>query len=259
MRTRDGLGRLALGGRPLLAEADALVDADEEYRILRRILASGRPSARPSAARRLRPMLLLAGAAIAAVLAVIATGVLGPANPPAARTGGHGHLALSGSRIDLAGYRFRTPAGFKASTSACEGAPSGSGPRTVFQGFAAAASAEGGCVEAGLLRTDTAYVPAGAEPVEVGSYQGYFLSHAPGDGCHLTPLTPEPCSREQANASGDPALYVEIPDAADSQHYAYLVLFSQGLTESQLIAVAESGLPTLPLSPATTTCTENCG
>jgi hypothetical protein len=48
-------------------------------------------------------------------------------------------------------------------------------------------------------------------------------------------------------------LYVYIPDAGGPQHSVYVELLAQGLTKDQLIAVAESGLQSLP--PASTTTT----
>ena len=117
--------------------------------------------------------------------------------------------------------------------------------------IATAASAEGGCVDGGIATLAStggaaailAHIPSNAEPVAVGSYQGYFLSHAPPDG----PVDPEKT-----------ALYVYIPGAAGLRHLEYVVLFAKGLTEEQLVAVAQSGLPASP--PSTTqTCTQNCG
>ena len=228
MRTRNDLERLEAAGRPLLAEAESLVDTGEEDRILARILASDRPPARPRATRRLRPALLLAAAAVvAAAIAVVSSDVFTRSNPAAAtQTGGPHRVALSGAAFQVAGYRFRSPAGFKASSSSCPGASSGSGPQTVLNGFAAAASADGGCVEAAYLIPGSPSAPdptpADAQAVDVGSYQGYFVSQG---------------------SAGD-TLYVELP--AGPAPHPYLVLFAEGLTEDQLIAVAQSGLPQNP-------------
>ncbi len=96
---------------------------------------------------------------------------------------------------------------------------------TVLDRFGAAASADGGCVEAFFLVPGSASAPTPTpvgQAVEVGSYQGYYDSE--GD-------------------SGA-TLYVELPQAsAGGSAPVILALYGQGLTEDQLIAVAESGLP----------------
>jgi hypothetical protein len=239
MHTRNALERLATAGRPLLAEADSLVDSAGEDRILERIVMSSRAPARGG---RLRPALLLAAAAIAATsVAVVATGALNNVATRAARTGGNRHVALTGPTIQLAGYHFKTPAGFKASShvSCVAGRPDG-GPGAARNGFSAAASADGGCLEAYFFGTsDAGWTPAqnGAQPVSVGVYQGYY---APMDG------------------SGDSALYVNLPNADGPSGLAvWLTFAAKGLTEQQLIAIAQSGLPaTWPGSGSTTTGTE---
>ena len=138
----------------------------------------------------------------------------------------------------MAGYHFRTPSGFKTSKASCDtvlaqlradGALGRSGPVTVMNGFKAAASADGGCVEVfieipGSPSAPTPSPPPG-EAVDVGSYQGYYDSQE-GGGANL---------------------YVELPKAGgDAAHPIFLVLYAQGLTEDQLIAVAQSGLPGSP-------------
>jgi len=207
MRTRNDLERLEAAGGPLLAEADSVVDAAEEERILERILASDRAAAataRPRPAKRVA--LVLVGAVVLAATAVLASLEIGGHRTAVPPPPAHQHVALTGPKIQLAGYRFRTPAGFK--------------------GFKAAASADGGCVEAFFLIRGNPDAPnptpTDAQPVAVGSYQGYFVSQG---------------------SAGD-TLYVELP--AGPAPHPYLVLYSQGLTEDQLIAVAQSGLPQNP-------------
>jgi hypothetical protein len=238
MRSRNDLERLAVAGRPLLIQADSLVDGVEQDRILERIFASDR-SAR-AVHRYGRAALVLAGVAVFAAAGAAAALEIGHGNGPVTAPNGHHEVALSGARIELAGYRFRTPAGFKASTSSC--APA-SNETPVRNGFAAAASAAGGCVEAAFLIGESQVlggaIPAAAEPVDVGSYRGHYAAGAP-----------------EADAS---TLYVELPNATGDQRFAYLVLIAHGLTEDQLVAVAESGLPTVPLRPTTTTGTESSG
>lgn len=229
--------------------------------VLRRADAAsrGRPASTSAPRRNVRLVVALAGiVVVSAVVAVAAVRIGGGTQPVSKRVGHHSH-ALTGATIQLAGYRFRTPAGFKGSSGAC----ADSGP--LLRGFSSAASAEGGCIYGGILTLEStgapsailAHIPAKVEPVAVGDYQGYFLAHAPPDsGCHPTPPSTQPCSNPPP--VGDMALYVFIPHAAGPGQLRYVVLYAEGLTEYQLIEVARSGLPSLSTS-TTPTCTENCG
>lgn len=243
MRTCDELERLAAASRPLLAEADSLVGAADEERILARVLAFDRAAAATHRRRRTGLVLVLVGALVAA--GIVASLEFGRGSSPSSRPNGHHHqLALSGSRIQLAGYKFRTPAGFKPATKSCISGPVASKPRPSIDGFAAAASADGGCVElVYLVAADWlqahGLMPDAADAVGVGRYQGYFVP-------------PQTSGKEST-------LYVNLP-GADGKRVVFLVLLSKGLTEAQLIAVAESGLPTLPpTGPTATTGTEGSG
>ena len=216
MRTDNELERLTAAEPELLGQAESLVDASEQEQILDRILASGRPRAagRSRVNRRRRTALLLVGAALAA--AVVAVASIGHGSQPASLSHGPHRFALSGATIKLAGYRFRTPAGFSRSATACAASPSAAG-----DGFAAAASADGGCVEAFyLISTSGPAISPGATPVGVGSHQGYVVAQ---DG------------------SDKSTLYVVLPGAG--KYWQALLLSSEGLTEDQLIAVVLSGLP----------------
>lgn len=232
MRASNELDRLSAAEPALLADTEPVVDAREEGRILEGILASSRPLAthRGRMTRRQRTAYLLLGVALAAAAVAAASIGHGRANPSTSRSSIH--HPLSGARIALAGYRFRTPAGFKKSASSCGSAPAAGKPTTVLNGFAAAASGDGGCVEAAYLiapsdLTRATVIPAAAKPVDVGTYQGDYVS---------------------SDSSGQSALYVDLPKAGGSQNLAYLVLLARGLTEDELIAVAVSGLPGAPAS-----------
>ncbi len=223
MRTRSSLERLAASGQPLLAQSDALVDAVEEDRIHAQIVSSGRS---PAARRHRPPRAALVAAAVTVIVAasVVAGLELHRGAARVAVPAGHDqhpHMTLDGARIQMAGYHFRTPAGFTATDTACSPPASDGQPVTVLNSFASAASADGGCVEAFLLApgspTAPPATPADATPVAVGSYQGYYVP-------------------------SDTTLYVAIPTANGPS--TYLVLYAQGLTEDQLIAIAVSGLPT---------------
>ena len=96
-----------------------------------------------------------------------------------------------------------------------------SSPSAAGNGFAAAASADGGCVEAFyVISTSGSAIPQGATPVDVGSYQGYVVAQDGAD---------------------DSALYVVLP--GPGKYWQALLLSAKGLTEAQLVAVAQSGLP----------------
>jgi len=220
MRTRNALERLAVAGSPLLAEAESLVDAGEEEQILAQILASDRRVAAPHRSR--RPVLVLAlGAIVTAAVAVVSTGAFTHSNPAAE----HHRIVLTGPKLQLAGYHFRTPAGFTASSTACASGHR-TGQSTAMQNFAAAASADGGCLEAFIMISlNGSAVPADATPVDVGAYQGYITA---------------------ADSSQRMTLYVELPALGGEINWQAVVLVSQGLTTEQLIAVAQSGLPATP-------------
>ena len=226
MRTRNSLERLAA-----VAPAEPLLEAGEEDRILERIVASDR-----SPLRRRRPIAIALVAATVVGAAVAAVATYGHATPPSRATGGHHPTALTGARIEAAGYHFRTPAGFTATsesscgTTSSDSGPHGiskSGPVSVMNGFSVAASADGGCVAAFFMLSHDGTTPAdnGATPVSVGNYQGYYTA---------------------PDASGQSALYVALPKADPAAGPVYLALYSEGLTEDQLIAVAQSGLPANP-------------
>jgi hypothetical protein len=211
MRTRNSLERLAA-----LAPAEPSIDSGEEDRILQRILASDR-----HVRRRRGPIAVALVATVAIGAAVAAYATHGHATSP--RTASH-HAVLSGARIEAAGYHFSTPAGFTSSDASCQGAtpaPAGT-PETPANAMRSAASADGGCIEIFYLIAGSPTAPnpfVTGEPVDVGSYQGYY----------------DP----QGDAGA--TLYVELPQG--DARPVFLVLYAQGLTEDQLIAVAQSGLP----------------
>ncbi len=138
----------------------------------------------------------------------------------------------TGDTLRLANYSFGLPAGFKAATGPCTTSSSSGAPLTVLGGMVAAASTAGGCIEAGLAAGAVHGPPSGAQPVQVGTYQG-FVS--------VTSATSE-------------TLYVEIP-TVDGDHY--LILTAVGLSAQELIDIAEAGLPGSPASSEP--CSESCG
>jgi len=90
-----------------------------------------------------------------------------PARPPEAAS-----APPNAASIQLAGYTFTLPAGFKPTNKNC-GTPPGA-PTSFDSRFAAGASADGGCflVSVVLLQQAT-----DATPVQIGPYQGYVSSY----------------------------------------------------------------------------------
>jgi hypothetical protein len=233
MRTHNELERLAAARQSLLPDVEATLVANEEDRILERILASPRV---PVVARRRGPLMLVAAAASAAAAAIATFALSGGRMPGTAPRVAHQRAAT----FALASYKFRLPAGYTASTDPCSSAQFWGGlhghqgaPAPVPDSSAAAASADGGCLLASLIGGDTT-LPANATAVTLGPYAG-FVAVAP--------------------AGSQKALFVEIPDAAGNH---YLLLMSQALTTQQLITVAESGLPAGVPRPGQA-CATNCG
>jgi hypothetical protein len=177
----------------------------------------------------------VAGAAAAALVVVGAFAVMGGGDShPTSGTHPAATVPVAGTTIRLAGYSFQLPAGYQTVGSNCGALPPGltTIPVVGENSFAAAASTSGGCIEALLAAGDAATVPAGAQSVQVGPYQGFVT----------------------LGAATDVVLYVEIP-AAEGHHD--LVLVANGLTANQVVAIAESGLPS-SIGP-TTPCTTGCG
>ena len=178
----------------------------------------------------------VAGAAAAALIVVGALAVAGGGDShPTSGTHPAATVPAAGTTIRLAGYSFQLPAGYQTVGSDCAALPPGLTPTIPVVGensFAAAASTRGACIEALLAAGNVATVPAGAQSVQVGPYQGFVTAGAPTDV----------------------VLYVEIP-AAERHHD--LILVASGLNADQVVAIAESGLPS-SIGPATP-CTSGCG
>ena len=237
------------GGRRALTEA-VRIERVERDKVVRRpqLVSSGDgPQSQPRSGRLSRRAALGAAAALAAAAAVI--GLLTatpnertPAGHRSAGRSGASTLPLSrGVTLRLAGYNFALPAGFQTFAGQCPHASSPSRKELKPHVWKSAKAVDGGCVEVEVvLAAGTAVVPPSpaAEPVPVGSYQGYLLTASPAT----------------TQSSTGETLYVVIPSA---QGDGYLVLSALGLTPAQLITIAESALPGAP--GTTTPCPNNCG
>jgi hypothetical protein len=208
MRTHDSLERLAA----VAPKTGPLPDAGKEDRILAGILATPRDVPRRSLVR--PALVLVALAAIGAVIAVISTG------GTVKNVRHDSHIALTGARLSLAGYHFRTPAGFQDSSIPCEPGAT--------DAYSAAASADGGCVSAYFMLSTGKYAIApDAQSVDVGGRQGYVVLNA--------------ATTTTATSATTVYLYVAMPPQGD--YRPYLMLIGKGLSADQLEAIAESGLP----------------
>ncbi len=189
----------------------------------------------------------LIGVASVAASAIVVVGALalfaggGRSAPMHSFAGGHpdvtrpavGTQPVSGATIRLAGYSFKLPSGYEPVRSSCGVAWPNRGPKMGFAGATSyARSTDGGRVAAFLAAGDAAQPPHGAQPVQVGLYKGYVVT---------------------GTRSGV-VLFVEIP-AAEGDHA--LVVVANGLTPDQVVAIAESGLPSSIGAP--TPCNSGCG
>lgn len=189
--------------------------------------------------RRLVAAVVGCAAALVAVLGALALSPGGEGLPPTTPSQASRPPAtrsIPGQTLRLASYTFQLPAGYTSVASDCTALPTSLGPTIPVDlgagsPTAAAASADGGCIEA-VLVGQQAPMPSGAEAVEVGPYSGFVLT-SPSSGVDL---------------------YVEIP--AFRGHHD-LVLAAEGLTADQVVSIAKSGLPS-SLGPVES-CTTNCG
>jgi hypothetical protein len=141
-----------------------------------------------------------------------------------AASGGYLASSLSASEnampVSLAA--FRLPAGFMATRTPCAPLPSGVGVRRTAHGeagFAAGASAHGGCVEVALV-AQAVRPPEGATPTPVGRYHGFMTTQASDQTI---------------------TLYVEIPAAKGTQE---LVVIARSLSGNQVADIARRTLGT---------------
>jgi len=229
MPARTVIDRLDEARPLILRRSELVVDEAEEHRILQAVLRSrvvadvDMPSGR-SARSRPSGWMLAAAAVLASAALASALILSGDGQVPA---GHHEHVAgpppaSRGSVLKLASYTFTLPPGFRSTTTSCAPSPSGRQSGLPMKGsteFAAAASADGGCIEVRLVAGATATPPTGAKVESVRVYEAFLTTQGP--------------STE--------TLYVEIP-AAVGLHA--LVLVASGISAGQLVAIANSGLPT---------------
>jgi hypothetical protein len=143
-------------------------------------------------------------------------------------------LPLTGPTLRLANYSFKLPSGFVTVDSPCTAVPS-SNSGDPITGGRAAASADGGCLEAAYAVGPGTAPPTDAQPVQIGGYQAFLAT---------TSATSE-------------TLYVAIPAATGGGDEYLVVLTAVDLSASQLIAIATTAFSGFPISP--TPCSDNCG
>jgi hypothetical protein len=172
-----------------------------------------------------RPMAAGAGLAVAALAAgggaYLAEGTAGVSTPDRSSATA---AQAAGASIQLDGYTFKLPVGFKATGQHCTAPGHGGTPVAGSARFAAGAAAHGGCVEV-LLLTRPLPVPGDATPVKVGPYQGY-LQASPSALRH-------PILRL--------AIYGKFPGTNSTSE---LIVSAKNLSESQVINIAARALST---------------
>jgi hypothetical protein len=241
MRSRRALARLAAVRPAVLSQTDRIVDSEEEDRILRRIIASDPRTSTPTAlpgrvATRHRARRLTGAVAVAVIIGLAAYGVF--ALVRIALPGPHPRVATAatpkstGPTLWLASYRFKLPADFATVRTTCAPAPKRFGaliPEERIAAFSSAVSAGGRCIEAYLI----------AEPAKPASED----------------------LRATDNLAFPPVLYGSVwPDsgyvaARDPSEVALslnfraksgdneVVFFAHGLSASDVLAIARTGLP----------------
>jgi hypothetical protein len=162
-------------------------------------------------------------------------------------------IALTGGTMRLAAATMHLPAGFQTVPSACAPAPSGLGSSISFlnSSFAAAASANGGCIEAWLADATTTVVPPQAVPVSINSYQGELYNDQGTGFSTLYATIPADLYVDVVSANGQPDPTATID----------LVLTANGLSANELESIATAGVPThpAPFAPRGTSCAGGCG
>jgi hypothetical protein len=162
-------------------------------------------------------------------------------------------VALTGGTIRLAAATMHLPAGFKAVPGACAPAPNGLGAPISFlnSSFAAAASANGGCIEAWLADATTTVVPPEAVPVTITGYQGELYSNQSTGFSTLYVTIPADLYVNVVTADGQPDPTATID----------LVLTTNGLSANELESIAATGIPAqpAPFAPLGTSCPGGCG
>ena len=240
MRSRTALARLAAARPAVLSRTDRIVDADEEDRILRRIIAADPGTSTPTAlpgrvaarhqARRLTGAVAVAvtvGLAGYGVFALVRTALPGPHPRVATAT----TPKSTGPTLRLAGYRFKLPADFATVKTPCVPAAKGFGAVAPIGGNAAvssAVSAGGRCIEAYLIAE-----PAGAAS---GSFQAANNVVFPLD---LYPSMWLDSGYAPAREPSDVALSIDFHARRGSDE---VVFFARGLSASEVLAIARTGL-----------------
>jgi hypothetical protein len=207
------------GLRAALAERAATVPADAIARLCR-LEYRPRTRSRVTATGLAATVLAVVGAGAYARVAGGPSAITGPKHDSSAIDGGTTTSSVPRETIELAGYIFPLPAGARVGHDAADAScarkipPIPGEPETVTEAGGVFTVVNGGCLRADL---GPATVPAGAQPVTVGTWNGFIASDPTAD--QIT-------------------LYVVFSTKGD-------VVFNAtgtGMTASQLIAMAEAGL-----------------
>ncbi len=254
MRSRRALARLAAARPAVLSQTDSIVDSDEEDRILRRIIASDPRMSRPTAlparvATRHRASRLTGAVAVAVVIGLAAYGVFAlvrTALPgPNPRVATAAKPKATGPTLRLAGYRFKLPAGFTTVRTPCAPVPKGLAALTPEErdtAFSSAVSTGNRCIAAYLVAE-----PAGTSNKAIGAVENM--------GFQVTwngVVWPDP-SYFAAQVPSDVALSISFRAKSGNRE---VVFFAHGLSASEVLAIARTGLPASRRSTAS--CVKPC-
>jgi len=254
MRSRRALARLAAARPAVLSQTDSIVDSDEEDRILRRIIASDPGTSRPTAlparvATRHRASRLTGAVAVAVVIGLAAYGVFAlvrTALPgPRHRVATAATPKSNGPTLRLAGYRFKLPADFTTVRTPCAPVPKGRGALTPEERdgtFSSAVSAGSRCIEAYLLAE-----PAGTSYGMIRTDENMGFQVALNGVVWFDP------GYLAARDPSDVALSISF---RSKSHNRDVVFFARGLSASEVLAIARTGLPAPKESAAS--CVKPC-
>jgi hypothetical protein len=225
----------------VLSQTDRIVDSDEEDRILRRIIASDAGTSTPTAlpgrvATRHRARRLAGAVVVAVIIGLAAYGAF--ALVRIALPGPHPRVATAttprstGPTLRLASYRFRLPADFATVRTTCAPAPKRFGaltPEGRDAAFSSAVSAGGRCIEAYLIAEPATAAEKGFQAADSLAFPLVLYGSVwPGSGY--------PAARDPS----DVALSINLRSKGGNNE---VVFVAHGLSASEVLAIARTGLP----------------
>jgi hypothetical protein len=241
MRSRRALARLAAVRPAVLSQTDRIVDSEEEDRILRRIIAAdprtSTPIALPGRVATRHPARRLTGAvAVTVIIGLAAYGVFSLVR--IAVPGPHPRVATAatptstGPTLRLASYRFKLPADFATVRTTCAPAPKGFDALTPDgrnAAFSSAVSAGSRCIEAYLIAEPATASSEGFQAADNLAFPLVLYGSVWPDSGYLAARDPS-----------DVTLSIIFRSKRANNE---VVFFAHGLSASEVLAIARTGLP----------------